>query len=407
MEKCKKLWQSLKGRVKQVSQAHIFVVVVVFAFGCSQAQNTQYTNKVDAPLFVSELYGSASQIIPVSHGENSHISWMGLVHSNDYQYFKILKIESAGTVIAEDGGLYAGQSYTANENAIFNDISVNASQGEGVVFDASTSTYENTTANDLKITVAYNPLVPIEDEAKPHEAYLLVNYDTPQSGTLRIKLQGYTRGIKSDKCNQAASTMTAMHYEVVNDAFDLYFCSAQVSRYDQSNTPSDPADPNYHGANTNVASVPYDNVITLYKADDETVCLLTSPEPSLPTFDLPVPEIGSVPVDELSDIHMTDGSYAECSLDADGNLLCDNNIQISAIVSLSSFSMTNQTFDAELLKTSDCSDFGSFSGSGSLYDTGSNISLVMYGTAISDTNTEAYQIVDALIGAKFELQRID
>jgi len=157
-----------------------------------------------------------------------------------------------------------------------------------------------------------------------------------------------------------------------------------------------------HGASTNLASIELTSpLITFYKVDEETVCILSEPEPSVPSFVLPVPE-GLAPITEM-DISMVVGSFAECSLDGDGNILCDANIQIDALTSLSDFTLTNQSFTAEDMVTDDCPDFGAISGSGAFGD--DSLTLILTGTTLSDQNTEEYNIVDALIVSVIELEK--
>ena len=280
----------------------------------------QFTNKVVAPNFVSELYGSNSQTISISNPNGGHIAWMSFIESNDYKYFKITKVTLGSKTIIQEGMEKDGVVFTASSNAIIEDINVDPTQ-------SSSTGYANGSINvagssDLKITIQYSPLVAIESDEVPHEAYLIVNYDAPESGNMRIKLNGFTKGVKAEKCTQAVSTMEPIAYTVVGSAFDLFFCSKEVASVGQNNTTQDTSSSDYRGGSTNVASIPFpDNVVTFYKVDDETVCLLSTPEPSVSPFTLPIPD-GLAPITSM-DISMAEGSYAECSLDANGNILCD------------------------------------------------------------------------------------
>lgn len=368
---------------------------------CSMlSEEQQYTNKVVAPSFVSELYGTTTQTITINHDEASEINWMGFIQSNDYKYFKVTKVQAGSTTIIEDGQAIDGEEFTANSNALIRDFSVNASTSNGSGF--ANGSIQNGNEGALRITVQYSPLQAIDTEENPHEAYLILSYKTPRPGSMRVRLRGFTQGVKAEKCTQAVSTMELIEYRVKNSAFNLYFCSEQVPRFDQNNTPQDSSDPDYHGTNTNVATVtlPRDT-IQFYQVDEETVCLLSQPEPSIPDFVLPIPK-DLAPIDVM-DISMVEGSFAECSLDEDGNIYCDETVLIDALVSLSGFTLSNGTFTAEDLVTNDCPDFGAIAGSGAFGD--DEMSLILTGRTLSDQNTEDYEIVDSLIVAEIPLEK--
>lgn len=379
---------------------YLILILCLFSAQCSSLRGEeQFTNKVVASSFVSELYGTTTQTITINHNEASEISWMGFIQSNNYKYFKITKVQAGSTTIVEDGQSIDGTEYVANSNALIQNFSVNASSSNSSGF--ANGSINTGSEGALRVTIQYSPLQAIEAEENPHEAYLIVSYKSPRPGSMRVRLRGFTQGVKDEKCTQAVSTMELFEYKVKNSAFDLFFCSAQVPRFDQSNTPTDSSDPGYHGRNTNVASIslPRDT-IQFYKVDEETVCLLSEPEPSIPDFVLPIPD-GLAPI-ETMDISMVEGSFAECSLDADGNIYCDESVLIDALVSLSGFTLSNGTFTAEDLVTDDCPDFGPIAGSGAFGD--SEMSLILTGRTLSDQNTEDYNIVDSLIVAEIELE---
>jgi hypothetical protein len=374
-----------------------FIVLALLVTSCSMfSEDASFTKKMNSPAFVSELYGCTTQVLAVSHDEASYIEWMGFIQSNDYSYYKILKVVSGSKTIVSDGK----DDYTANSNSIIEDFSVSeTSSTENEYTDGSISVAGSV---DLQVTVEYCPLIAPEDEEDTHEANLVINYSEPDSGSVRIALNGYVQGTKDEKCTQNVSTMEAIEYEVKGGAFDLYFCSKQVALFDQNNTPESSSDPDYHGDSTNLGSIELsDPIITFYQVDDETVCLLSEPEPSIPDFILPIPK-GIAPIDTM-DISMEAGSYAECSLDGDGNIYCDENILIDALVSMSGFSISNQTFTASDLETSDCPDFGEISGSGVFGD--SELTLILQGTVLSDQNSEEYEIVDGLVVSVIELEK--
>ena len=378
----------------------LFTGVMGLACGSLTSSEDQFTKKIEAPAFVSELYGDSTQTLSVAHSADGHISWMGFVQSQEYSYFEITQVQVGSSTVVKDGSETDGEIFTASSNSIIEDITVGSTSGTSNEYvDGSINLAGG---SDLKISVKYSPLKAIDEESEPHVAYLLINYDTPQVGSVRIKIEGYTQGVKSEKCTQDTSTMEMFEYNVVGDAFDLYFCSSEVAKFDQNNTTQDSADPDYHGSSTNLAQIDYPDPIVFYKVDDETVCVLSESDPStIPGFTLPIPE-GLAPIDTM-DISLVDGSYAECTLDGDQNIFCDSNIQIDALVSLSGFSMGNQTFAAEDLVTDDCPDFGEISGSGLFGEDSMN--LILTGYTLSDQNTQEYNIVDSLIVAEIPLEK--
>ncbi|MCP5464915.1 MAG: hypothetical protein H7A33_07820 [Deltaproteobacteria bacterium] len=352
----------------------------------------QFTNKMVAPAFVSELYGQQEQTIAIRHQEASHVSWLGFIQSNDYKYFTITKVAVGDNVIFEDGAEIDGELTVASSNSIVQDFSVSPTS-------ASNNEVVNGNINvagtgDLKVTIRFQPLRAVESDDNPFEAFLIVNYDQPKQGSLRVRLEGFTQGMKDEKCTQDPSTMEIIEYQVVDSTFDFYLCGSEVASQGQANTPTDSSDPAYHGSSTNLTPITLTNpTITFYQPDDETICVLTEPTPTVPDFVFPIPE-GLAPVNSL-DVSIEDNSFAECTLDASGNIFCDKNILIDTLVPLSGVSLSNQSFTEEELMTTDCPDFGSISGQGAFGD--SDINLVLYGTILSDQNTEEYNIVDSLI----------
>lgn len=373
---------------------------------CSMLQGEdQFTNKVVAPNFVAELYGNVNQSVTINHDTESHITWMGLVESNDYKYFKITKVQLGGQTVVSDGVDIGGETYVANPNAIVEDLTVAASE-------SASNEYVNGSINvagsgALKVTVKYSPLKAIETEGEPHEAYLIIYYDKPSVGAMRIKLNGFTQGVKNEKCARDFSTMTPYVYSFKGNEFDFYFCGSEVASKGQNNIASLPAtDPGYHGQNTNLTPIPTDGkFLTFYQVDEETVCLLsadlTGGEPSIPDFTFVIPE-GLAPIDSL-DIGMSGGSFAECALDEAGGIHCDESILIeTGVVPVSPLTATNGAFTNDELTTTQCNDFGALSGAGLFGD--DEFTLILKGTMLSDANTQAYNIVDALVTGYIQLQ---
>lgn len=370
---------------------------------CSAYKNeNQFTKKLEAPSFVTRLFDSTQKTLSLSHPDGAHISWMGFVQSNDYKYFKVTRVKSGGKVLVQDGKENEdGEVFTSTSNSIFHDISVAPSEASSTDFTNGSITVAG--SQDLQITVQYSPLIAVTDQETPHEAYLVINYDSPKVGFTRLRLKGVTKGVKADKCTQALSNMELVEYQIDNDQFDLYFCSGEVAKANQANTPTNSSDPGYHGLSTNITSIPLaDSVIKFFKPDDETICVVSSDSTSIPDFVLPIPE-GLAPITSM-DISMVPGSFAECSLNSDGDIDCPENIQIDALVSLAGFSLRNTGFSAEELTSGDCPDFGAISGEGKFGD--DEVTLILTGKTLSDQNTEEYNIVDSLIVAVLKMTKI-
>ncbi len=381
--------------------------------GCSlfSDSHSQYTNKLEAPAFTSELYGTQSHVLAVTQPAEGHISWIGFVQSNDYKYFKLTKLQSGSTVIRSEGKSFVDasgdeQTFTPSSSTIVEDITV------GATADASTSYTDGSITiaggSDLKLTVEYSPTVAIDNDTTPHEAYLIIYYDAPTEGSARIKLTGYTQGVKDEKCAQDPATMELLTYKFVDNSFDFYFCGSQVKTKGQANM--DPTSADYRNDSTNLTAVSTldsttgdEQFVTFYKVDEETVCLLsdklTGTGSSIPDFRFFIPD-GLAPV-EYIDLSMVEGSYAECAL-VDGTITCPENIQIDTLVSVSGLTLTNGTVSAEDTTTSQCEGFGELVGDGTYG--GDTLNMVLSGTILSDANTEEYQIVDSLVAAQIHLE---
>lgn len=376
----------------KISKTFILISIIIVTACSNVGLSGQFTNKVEAPDFVTELYNSVTKTITVSHPEEAHISWMGFIESNNYKYFKITRVQVGSTVIVADGQEIGDETFTATSNAVLTDISVTA--GSLATTGYTNGSISTGSTGNLKINVKYSPLVAIDSDDEPHKAYLIVAYDEPDPGYLRIEIKGYTQGVKDGKCTRSVDSMTTHEYTLKDSAIDLYFCSLQVAPNNQDNTPTDSSDPDYHGTNTNIAVVSFPtDEIPFYQVDDETVCLLSNPTPTIPDFTLPIPE-GLSPIDSM-EIGMSEGSYAECTLDADGNIFCDENILIDSLVSTSGFTLSNVGFTAEEMVTTDCPDFGAISSSGTFNN--GDMTVIFKGTTLADPNTTTYNIVDSLI----------
>lgn len=384
---------------------YLFVMMGLLAttgfLSCSKLKGEdQFVNKVTSPAFVTELYNTTTQTVTIRHEKDQHISWMGFVQSHDFRYFKIKKVEAAGQTIVEDGKTIDEEEYIATSTAIIENISVASSAPANNEFINGSINVSG--VNDLRVTIEYSPLVAIKSDESPHLAYLIIYYDKPKQGAMRVKINGYTKGVKAEKCAQPIETMDILEYSFKNDAFDLYLCGSEVARTAQDNTPKDPSDPGYHGLSTNLASVPVVGSFIFYQPDEETVCILSNPEPSVPPFDLPIPPGLGAPLDSLP-VEMLAGSFAECKIDSAGVFVCDKNLNIKTLVPVSKLSMTNGPVEADQLMTSECDDFGSIAGSGEVGD--DELRVIVHGMVLSDVNTEEFNISDAEIVGELVLTR--
>lgn len=386
--------------IMKIKVLNLLICLVLFC-GCSSLNGeSQFTNKAIAPTFVTELYGSTTQTLNISHQNASQISWIGFIQSNDYKYYKVTKVSVGDTVIAQDGVEIDGETYVASSASQIEDIAISSSSDS--ITDIENGSISVNDSQNLQITIEYAPLLANETEDTSHEAYLIVYYEAPNQGAMRIKLNGYTQGVRDSVCVQDPSAMELIEYQFVEDSFDLYFCGREVAAKNQDNTTKDTADENYHGESTNLASIPVDGTFKIYKANDTTLCLVSQPQPSIPDFVLPIPE-GLAPIDSL-DITMTEGSTAECTLDSTGVFVCDQDLDLDVLVSVSPLTVTNGTVLESDVATEDCPDFGDISGSGTLDS--DEISIIVHGQVLKDANTEEYNIVDSVIVGVLNLIKI-
>jgi hypothetical protein len=389
---------------------HLLVFVFLGLAACAEVGGgNQFTNKVTAPSFVSKLYSSQTQVVSVHHAEASHITWLGFVQSNDYKYFKITKVQVGNQTLVAEGMENNGEKFMPTPNAIVRDINVSGSA-------TANNEYVNGSINvagvgDLKVSIKYSPLKAVKDDAEPHEAYLVIYYDKPSVGAMRVKITGFTQGVNNQACTRDPSTMVPVVYEFKNNTFDFYMCGQEVIRTNQNNIATLPAtDPGYHGTATNLTPIStidaqgQSQFLTFYQVDADTVCMLSEDlageDSSIPNFTFLIPE-GLAPIDHL-DIKMAEGSFAECTL-TNGVIDCADNIQIdTGVVPVSPLSATNAGYTADETVTSECPDFGPLQGSGNFGD--DDLTLVLKGTVLSDPNTQAYHIVDGLVGAHIPLK---
>lgn len=360
----------------------------------------QFVNKATSPAFVTELYSTITQTVTVKHDKDQHISWVGLVQSHDFRYFKVKKVQLGAETIVEDGQMINGKEYVATSTSVIKDINVKKSESANNEFVNGSINVSG--QSDLRIMVEYAPLMAIKSNETPHLVYLILYYDKPRLGALRVKINGYTRGVKAEKCTQPVETMDLHEYNFKNGAFNLYLCGTEVARTNQNNTPQDPNAAGFHGASTNLAAVPVEGTFVFYQPDEETVCLLTEPEPSVPPFDLPIPPGLGAPLASLP-VEMQPGSFAECDIDTAGVIICDANLNIKTLVPVTKLSLSTGAVAAEKLVTSECGDFGAISGSGVLGD--ASMTVIVHGRVLPDANTEQFNISDSQVVGEIILEK--
>lgn len=365
----------------------LIILVLYTAIGLSlnSCGNTQYTNKLDSNPFVSPLFGSVTKTLAVSVNPGDKISWMGLQWAADYKFFSIQKITVNGTVINVDA---------PDPTKTFSNITIN----QPASFSGNTQANFN---NQMLITVTYRPTVAIESDLTPHEAFLLIHFEAPKTGIVRLALNGYTRGISVSKCTRSPSSMEAVPYQILDGTIDLYIC-------DSNGVPASQVTAGAPGEKTNIAPVPIEGNITFYKPDEETVCFLgENPEgaaPSIPNFDLPIPKGISEATDELGTlpVRLKKGLTGECLLKGGTDLECDSVVELDILnggVPVSPLTVSNKRIENP--EAADCLQFGEIQGEGDFGD--DSLTLIGWGEVLENGNTLSYNIDGALVVAVIRL----
>lgn len=336
--------------------------------------DSQFTKKLMASPFIAELYGSTSKTLALESDDGSHIAWMGLEWVGDYKYFHIDKVNVNGEVITPE---------SVSPQAVLEDISVTPSES------ASSGTVTDSTSGKFLITLTYSPPVAIDTEDDPHKAYLLIVYDKPKKGTVRIELDGYTRGVAENKCAGAASA-DQVSYTFSEGKFDFYLCADSDFVIE-----NDPAGRDH----INWAEVPVEGSFVFYQPDEETLCILGTSdgvEPSIPDFDVDVPDEVESPVDPIG-VELVDDLLAECSLSG-GQITCDQTIDVLvAGIATVKLSLTSGPVTPA---SSVCDTFGATQGSGSFPG---DMTLIAYGDLGTNPMLEPFGIENAVVVADMDL----
>lgn len=371
-----------------ISKVRVFNFAFVFtlllgAVACGNPEVGQYTNDLQTTPFISKLYGKSTKTIAIQSDAGSHIAWMGLDYSADYKYFRMDRI----LVNGREETLQAATSSTVKEN-----ISVGVPNTNGPA--------------QILVTLTYSPsrAVPAADE--PHTAFLLIAYDRPEVGIVRVALSGLTQGISDNKCIAAAQSGKKFTYSLIGDAVDLYLCddNAVVGQgTDGSVLANDPLRPN-----TNFKRVPISEDLVFYQppGDENTVCFVSGNSSdgvaaTIPDFALPVPPVQGLPTDltEL-DVNMQEGTFVSCPVttDEDGNkvLLCDKSVPLEVlggVLPLAPLTVTNASI---LPKSDDCPNFATPPvGSGNIGD--EDVTLVAWGAIGFSQIIAPYNVDGALV----------
>lgn len=367
----------------------IGIVAALLACG----SDDQFTNKLVAQPFVSKLFGQTTKTIALSTNEGDQIAWMGLEWSGDFKFFQIESVNNLPDI-----------PETIDSTAVVENITVSSNP-----FDKKKN--GELISGPLTLRITYKPVTAIESELKPHKAYLLIAYEKPNLGIVRIELQGFTKGVNVSKCARNVASMKLVEYKVVDDVFDLYLCDSNA------NIPSNLVNSD-KGEKTNKAPVPISGTFTFYKPDNETVCFVGSdkpvdkggkPDPTIPDFDLPIPE-GLAPVKSLK-VNQQRSSFAECSLDKSGNLLCDANVLLEVGGTTLPIVPVTVSNIKEKPISRDCQTFGEIPDLDDLPDdnafdnSSGELTIVAWGEIGANPNTTntAYNIDGGLVVAVIKL----
>lgn len=362
---------------KLLKSLGLLSLITIVAALLSCGSDDQFTNKLVAQPFVSKLFGQTTKTIALSTNEGDQIAWMGLEWSGDY---KLFQIDRVNTHVPK----------AIHPTTVVENISVSSSP-----FNNSDGIKIN---GPLQVTLTYKPNRAISSEDQPHKAYLLIAYDKPNLGVVRVELLGYTRGIRITKCTRPPSIMEPFTYKPVDSKFKLYVCDSQAV------TGADINDPEGR-ASTNIAEITVESNFVFYKLDKETVCFLDDKPnnalPSIPDFIIPVPPSSGAPIDEL-EVTAKENSAGECSLNNDGNLFCDQRIELDVfggVVPVKPLTITNGKTTPV---ATDCSSFEELSGEGLFGD--EKLTLIAWGEVEGNNQTKEFKVDGALVVAIIELE---
>lgn len=375
----------MKMNLQYLHKAILVFSLLVLNIHCGGVgENTQSTKLLEAKPFVSQLFGETTKTISINVQENERIAWVGLDQSANYKYFAMTKISINGRTRIPK---------IIDPTDIEKNIIAYAP-----LRDSDPVLYPN----QLLVTLKYSPIQAIENEGKPHKAYLLITHAEPEIKTTRIELKGLTQGVLVSPCTRSPSSMDEVRYSLVNGTIDLYIC-------DKNGVPDSQVNSSL-GSKTNLTPVPIDGDLVFYKPDSETICMMGSdkpggqPEPTIVDFKLPIPKGISETTDNLGflDVNVPRGLRAQCSLDIDGKLNCDNTFEVEVYgggVPVSPFKISN---DVENPTARDCLDFGEISGEGA-FGSSDDITLIGWSEVLPNVNTEQFNIDGALVVGVFKL----
>lgn len=392
--------------IKISSYNYIVLLVLFVSFGnCGGGENSQFTSDLAAAPFVSKLYGKSVKTIAIQAEAGSHIAWMGLDQSGDYKLFKIEKIVYNG----RDCVPGTVSSTTVLENISVGDKSATAT---GCDLGESVSTSISTT-DQILVTISYNPSRAISSQDTPHSAHLLVTYDRPALGIVRVELKGMTQGVIPGKCVRSAESMRQVVYSV--SQLNLYICDVNAFPENKPELIN-----SNRGEKTNVKEIPIPDDFVFYLPDDNTVCMLGDRDdvekPSIPNFTLPIPPGISDTTDKLNEssgglsVKLSSGSFAECAISGEKNIFCDTNVNLEVLggqVPVSPLTLSN----TEVSPTSkDCQKFNVINGevnviSGKGKFAEKDLTLIGWGMVGVNSNTTQYKIDHALFVAEIELSK--
>lgn len=366
-----------------VRQAHhrfslgYFIIPFLFPalFSCAGADSgSQFTSKLQANPFVSELYGDSTKTLALTAESGSHIAWMGLDWSGDYKFFKINEITVNGSVMAPN---------VDGPQALYENITLLPGSSD---------------ASQFYVRLTYSPLAAINAETKPHKAYLLIGYDKPNLGTVRIELTGYTRGIcdedTGETCNFSdTGGLTPQVYKLVGNTMDIYVCHPQTTERGIAN---------HEKPNTRYDAVSLDAPFTFYKSSsDNTVHIVRNDaagqDPTVPLFQIPLSD-PQLPIHEL-DAELRENLNITCPVDEAGGFRCEG-VQLNVFggaVQMSDFIVST---GSETPTSSQCPDFGTVDGAAGI--DGDTMTVVAFGT-ITGNQLDLY--IDAVVVAVMPLEK--
>lgn len=396
----------------------LFILFSIPLLSCS-SPSTQETAKTVTNDFIAQLYGEKTQTLVIDLGSKAHVSWMALDQSGDYKYFKIDNYSVNGVV-------HYNETHTSTE--VFNDINVVPSSAAG------TGSITDTNSGKLLVTVTYNPRKALVADGVAQSASLVIVQDSPITKTTRVTLNGYVSGICTS-CHLVGDH--SFEYQLSDSNgngdpdFEFYLCDAGALTYAPSNLIKSAPLPDGDSVGSyaydtidlsgTVAGSPVPTTFTFYSSDAKPGFVLvdagdgSSIDPTVPPFEIPV-LADNAPVDSVG-VEMEEGFQALCPYNTDtktfdcGYDFNDSGITVSVAggqVNVSQLQVTT----GEITPTSDdCSNFGTWKGSGDVFNTNTGDEIIVIGAVTiskeqSISLVSDYKLDGALIIARIKLTRI-